>query len=180
MALPFKEYYGQDFGTSAPAGMVGVKFDKNNCYCREINYLPMSMVDVGKNYCKLKLDKTDKIIVDSAEPEWRKLRDGFKPQDLTQDDIRLYPQLLKGFYAMPCHKGVDAGITLMESLNLYAVEESINLWDEINKRIYAKDKNGNYTNVPEPGFDHLQDPWIYVVTDQRGWRSSEDITVKSN
>src|SRR6185312_2603568 len=38
MKLPFKEFYGQDFGTAAPAGLVGVKFDKNNVYAREINY----------------------------------------------------------------------------------------------------------------------------------------------
>ncbi|MBK5203633.1 MAG: hypothetical protein JJE45_07940 [Prolixibacteraceae bacterium] len=32
MALPFKETYGQDFGTAAPAALVGVKFDGNKSY----------------------------------------------------------------------------------------------------------------------------------------------------
>lgn len=180
MALPFKEFYGQDFGTAAPAGMVGVKFDKNNCYCREINYLPMSIKEIGKFYCRLKLSKQDKIIVDYADTQWRKLRDGFHNKELTESETQKYPNLLKGFNVFPCKKGIEKGITLMDSLNLYAVEESKNLWEEIRNRVYAKDKNGDLTNYPEPGFDHLQDAWIYVVTDQRGWSSTDNFKVKRN
>jgi PBSX family phage terminase large subunit len=180
MALPFKEYYGQDFGTAAPAGMIGVKFDKNNAYCRQINYMPMSVLSIAKLYCQLKLSSNDRIVVDYAEPEWKKLRDGFLRKDLSQEDIDSYPQLLKGFNVFPCKKGIDYGISLAKSMNIYAVEESKDLWNEILSRIYAQDKNGNYTNEPEPGYDHLQDPLLYVIVDQRGHKQAGDITVKSN
>lgn len=172
MALPFKEYYGQDFGTSAPAGMVGVKFDKNNCFCRQINYKPMSTLEIGKLYCSLRLGPADRIVADNADAKAiRKLKDGFEPGELSIEDLRAYPQLTQGFNMIPCTKGTDSiknGIQLMDGMNLYAVEESVELWDEINNRIYDQDKNGNYTNEPKPGHDHLQDPWFYVVNDQRG------------
>lgn len=172
MALPFREFYGQDFGTSSPAGMVGVKFDKNNCYCRQLNYLPMNTLDIGKYYCQLKLNIADKIIADSADKEARKkLKNGWKVDELDPEDLKNYPGLLAGFNIVPCMKGPDsvrAGLDLMDTMNLYAVSESMDLWDEIRTRIYAQDKNGNYTNDPEPGNDHLQDPWMYVVVDQRG------------
>jgi len=169
MQLPFKEFYGQDFGTAAPAGLVGVKFDKNNSYCREINYLPMGTLEIGKLYCRLKFNPMDRIIVDHADAEWKKLRRGFTPNELSDEDKKLYPQLISGFNVFPCIKdGVKQGIDLLESMNLFAVRESTNLWDEIRNRVYAQDKNGNYTNDPEPGHDHLQDGWIYVVNDQRG------------
>jgi phage terminase large subunit len=172
MALPFKEFYGQDFGTAAPAGLVGVKFDSNNCYCREINYLPMNTLEIAKLYCSLKFNATDRIVADNAdEKAWRKLRRGFTVDELDKETLKLYPALLSGFNVVPCVKGQDsvrAGIDLMDSMNMFAVRESANLWNEIRNRIYAQDKNGNYTNEPEPGFDHLIDGWMYVVNDQRG------------
>lgn len=180
MALPFKEYYGQDFGTAAPAGLVGVKFDKNNCYARQINYLPMSIKEIGKLYCRLNFGASDKTIVDYADENWRKLRDGFKANELSNDELIKYPRLLKGFNVAPCKKGIKDGITLMESLNLYAVEESTDLWSEILNRVYDTDKNGDLTNYPAPGYDHLMDGWIYVVTDQRGWKNTDDFKVKRN
>lgn len=172
MALPFKEYYGQDFGTAAPAGFVGVKFDKNNCYCREINYLPMNVLEIGKLYCSMKLNAGDKIVADCAdEKAIKKLKNGFTVQELSKEDLQNYPALLKGFFIVPCVKGPDSvrtSIDLADTLNLFAVSESLNLWEEIRMRIYAQDKNGNYTNEPEPGYDHLQDPWMYLIVDRYG------------
>jgi phage terminase large subunit len=170
MKLPFREYYGQDFGTSSPAGMVGVKFDKNNIYVRQINYLPMGIKDIGKLYCQLKLTPADKIIVDHADPEWKKLK-GFSANDLTIDELNKYPELVRGFYVEPCEKGdgsIREGISLLKDMNVYAVEESKDLWHEINNWVYAKDKNGNYTNAPEDAYNHLLDPLRYIVNDQRG------------
>jgi hypothetical protein len=86
---------------------------------------------------------------------------------------------LRGFYVVPCVKGrdsIEAGIDLLDSMNLFVVSESKNFWNEIRLRIYAQDKNGNYTNVPEPGYDHLQDPLTYVTQDQRGKRQFKVMT----
>lgn len=172
MALPYKEIFGQDFGTASPAGLVGVKIHKNNCYCRQINYLPMHTLDIAKLYCRLKFDAKDKIVADCAdEKAIEKLSSGYTRQELSAEDIGDYPELVKGFYIVPCVKGKDSlayGISLMDSLNLFAVEESGDLWNEVNNRIYATDKGGFYTNDPEPGWDHLIDPWMYVAVDVYG------------
>ena len=169
MRLPFKEYYGQDFGTASPAALIGVKFDKNNCYFRQINYKPMSVLEIGKMYCDLRFTQADKIIVDYAEPEWKKLKTGWQGKELPLDVLQKYPGLMRGFYAVPCEKGLKkARISLMKSLNLFAVEESIDLWNEINHWCYFQDKNGNYTDEPIDDYDHLLDGLSYVVLDQRG------------
>lgn len=167
MALPFKEYYGQDFGTASPAGLVGVKFDRNNCYARQINYLPMSTLSIGKLYCDLKFGVSDRIIGDNADKEAiKKLSNGFDKSELTDEIIRQYPQLLKGFYILPCkNKDLHFRISLMDSLNLFAVEESKDLWNEILNWCYAQDKNGNYTDEPIAGFDHLLDAWGMCAVD---------------
>jgi len=172
MNLPFKEFFGQDFGLSSPAGLVGVKFDKNNCYCRQINYLPMSIVNIGKMYCRLHFSPSDKIIGDSAEPDSiKKLKGGWLANDLTLEDRQKFPALIRGFYIVPANKGsgsIKYGISLMDSMNLFAVEESKDLWYEILNWCYAQDKNGNYTDEPIDDFNHCIDPWRYVINDQRG------------
>lgn len=173
-ALHFKEFYGQDFGTASPAGFVGVKFDKNNCYVREINYLPMNTLTIGKLYCKMKLNGNERTVADNAdEKAWKRLRRGWLWEELSEEDRKAYPGLLYGFNVVPCIKGVDsitAGLDLMDTLNLFAVSESSNLWEEIRNYCYAQDKYGNYTNEPIDDFNHLIDPWRYVVNDQRGKR----------
>jgi phage terminase large subunit len=175
MDLPFKEFYGQDFGTASPAGMVGVKFDKNNCYCREMNYLPMSPIAIGRKYCTLNLGPRDKIICDSADKDTcDKLEYGWAAKDLSDEDRRLYPQLVKGFFIARCNKGdgsIRAGIGIMDGLNLFAVSESTNLWEEIRNYVYDTDKNMNPTNDPIDSWNHLIDPWRYVIEDQRGKKS---------
>lgn len=165
--LPYKEYYGQDFGTNSPAGMVGVKFHKDNVYMRELNYKPMDLVGIGKMYCSLKLTNNDVIIADSAEPHSiNKLRNGWKKEELKIEDTEVYPGLTKGFYVLGCVKGpgsVEAGIGLMKSLNLHVVEESVNFWNEIQNYIYAVDRNNNPLDEPIDEYNHLIDPSRYVI-----------------
>lgn len=172
MALPFKEFYGQDFGTASPAGFVGVKFDKNNCYARQINYLPMNTLEIAKLYCTLGLTPNDKIIADSADKDaCEKLRSGYQAKELTTDLLMKYPGLVRGFNVHKCVKGtgsIENGISILDGLNLFVVEESTDFWNEIMLYCYDQDKNGNYTDTPIDDHNHLIDPLRYVVTDQRG------------
>lgn len=172
LALPFKEIYGQDFGTASPAGLVGVKFHKNNCYCRQINYLPMNTLAIAKNYCRLQFNAQDKIVADSAEPKTiERLQNGFKRTELTDDDVVKYPALLRGFHVVEAVKGqgsIKTGIGLMQSMSLFAVEESTDLWMEIMNWIYDTDKNEQPTDEPLDDYNHLIDPWRYVITDYKG------------
>ena len=183
MDLPYKELYGQDFGTASPAGTVGVKIYKNTVWCRQINYLPMSTLDLGKMYCQLKFGPKDKVVADNADKDaLEKLDNGWSLKELSEDDALKYPDLLKGFHMVPSKKGpgsVEYGISLMDSLELYAVEESIDLWDEINNRVYDQDKNLNYTNEPKPGWDHLMDPWMYVCVDHYGTERGKKQNLKN-
>ena len=168
MALPYKEYYGQDFGTAAPAGLVGVKIHRNTSWCRQLNYKPLDELEIAKLYCSLKINAADTIVADYADSRAvRKLTNGFNLNEISEDDIKQYPQIISGFNMVKCIKGPDSvryGISLMNRMNLYAVEESTDLWTEIHNRIYGKNKSGEYNNEPEPGFDHLIDPWMYVLT----------------
>lgn len=168
LKLPYKEYYGQDFGTASPAGLVGVKRHKNTAWCRQINYLPMSTFSLGKLYCSLKFHPTnDKIIADNADPTaWKKLKNGWRADEIDMADFVKYPALRNGWDVTPCTKGSDSvnyGLDVMSEMNLYAVEESTDLWNEVLNYVYAQDKNGNYTNDPIDQFNHLIDPWRYVI-----------------
>ncbi len=168
LKLPYKEYIGQDFGTSSPAGTVGVKKFKNTSWCREINYKPLPTLDIGKMYCTLKIHPTrDEIIADSADPKAiDKLIKGWNNEELHPSDFAKYPNLRNGWNVIPARKGADSvnyGIDNMTAMNLYAVEESIDLWDEIANYVYAQDKYFNYTNDPIDDYNHLIDPWRYVL-----------------
>ncbi len=167
MALPLVERYGQDFGTAKPAGTVGVKMDKNRVYAREINYLPKNVLALAKMYIQLQLGDDDVIIADSAEPgSVTKLRNGFPAEELSADDITNFPKLLQGFNVFGVVKypgAVKFGLDLLDSMEVYVVEESVNFWMEILNYIFATDKNGNYTGEPIDDFNHLIDPLRYVV-----------------
>lgn len=176
MKLPFKEYYGQDFGTASPAALVGVKFDKGKRYVRQINYKPMSVVELAKLYHTLRFGNSDKIVADCAEPETiNKLKHGIKREELTDADCLNYPSILTGFYVVPCSKsgGLKSRITLMTSGITYFVEESTDLWTEAANWCYSQDKFGNYTDDPVDDFNHLLDAWGYVEVDQRGKKHLE-------
>lgn len=169
MALPFKEIYGQDFGTAAPAGTVGCKFDRNRCYVRMLNYKPMEPINIGKMYCRLEFNGNDPIVYDWAEKEGGdKLTFGWPPKDLDEEDIIMYPGLVRGFNMIRANKDIKFGLGIMKGMELHAVEEHQELWDEINSYIYAVNKSGEPTNEPEDSWNHLIDPWRYVVVDQRG------------
>lgn len=172
LALPFKEYYGLDFGTSSPAGIVGVKFDKNTVYARQMNYRPMSTLDIGKFFSTLKLNKSDLIVADSADPKSiDKLKKGWRGDELSDDEFRTYPELATGFHIIGAKKGADSithGLGLIDGMNFLVVEESTDYWQEIYNYVYAQDKFGNYTNDPIDDFNHLIDPTRYVVTEVKG------------
>lgn len=167
LALPFKEIIGQDFGTSSPAGTVGVKMDGNNLYARQMNYLPLDALGIGKMYCKWGLGDNDLVIADSADAmAIGKLRRGFQINELNKDDIEKYPRLLKGFFIRGALKGPESitfGLNMLIGMNLFFVTESTDLWNETYNYVYAQNKSGEYTNDPIDEFNHLIDPIRYVA-----------------
>lgn len=168
LELPYKEIYGLDFGTSSPAGLIGFKMHHNTSWARQLNYLPKSTLEIGIMLCQLGFTSKQMIIADSAVPmDISKLRIGWERKELTSEQVEKYPQLLKGFYILGAMKGpgsIESGIRAMRSMELFAVEESEDLWNEIRNWIYAVDMNGNPTEQPVDDFNHLIDPWRYGVT----------------
>lgn len=172
LALPYKEHYGQDFGTASPAGFIGVKKHRNTIWARQISYKPMQTLDIGKMYCTLKITQADKIVADSADTKAiSKLKNGWQGEELSEEEFRLYPALRHGFNVVPARKGADSiryGIDIITAKNLFVVEESTDFWNEIYNYIYAQDKNGNYTDEPIDDFNHAIDPLRYVVLELEG------------
>lgn len=171
LALPYREIYGQDFGTASPAGLVGVKIHRNQVFARELNYKPLDTLEIAKLYCRLGFDRSDKIVADSAEPKTiAKLRNGYRGSELADEVFEQYPELSNGFRVVGARKGSDSveyGIGLLKSMELHIVEESTNFWNEVHNYVYDQDKNGNYTNDPIDDFNHLIDPLRYVVMDAK-------------
>jgi phage terminase large subunit len=179
--LPYREIYGQDFGTAAPAGLVGIKFHRNKVWVRELNYKPMTALELGKLYCRLGFNAADLIVADSAEPKTiAKLRNGWRPSELTVDDFEMYPRLSSGFNVVGALKGRDsvtAGLTELIESELYITEDSANLWNEVNHYVYAEDKNGNPTNEPIDAYNHLIDPTRYAYAEAKKPRANAPSSV---
>lgn len=181
LKLPYREYYGQDFGTASPAGLVGVKIHKNRSWCRQLNYKPLPVLELGKLYCELKFNIADEITADNAEPKSiSKLKNGWKIEELDEEIFRRYPGLAVGWNVKACVKGTDSinyGLDTMQGMELYAVSESTDLWNEIINYVYATDKWGNYTDDPIDDSNHLLDPWRYVINRYRGKSSGGSTAV---
>lgn len=178
LKLPYKEYYGQDFGTASPAGLVGVKKHRNNVWARQINYKPMSLLDIGKMYCTLSFNNEDEVIADSAEPKSiDRLSGGWQGHELSEEEFRVYPKLKNGFNIIGARKGQDSvrfSINIIDRVNLFVCEESTDFWHEIYNYVYGQDKTSEYTNDPIDDFNHLVDPLRYVLmeleTDNENWQ----------
>ncbi len=180
MRLPYTEVFGQDFGTAAAAGLVGVKIHKSQCWMRELNYEPATALDLAKLYCQLRLGPADLIVADSAEPKTiTRLQKGWKGDELPEDEFLRYPALARGFNVVPADKGPDSiknGISTMLEMELFITEESKNFWHEIRHYVYGADKDGKPTGMPE-GPDHLIDPARYTIARYKKPKSNAPISV---
>ncbi len=172
LKLNLTELYGQDFGTAKPAALAGAKLEKNRIYARLINYKPMPVVEIGKLYCTLGFGLVDEVVADSADPKsWRKLKGGWRGDELPDDIFTKYPDMARGFFVVPAEKGDDsivAGIDLLDGMEVFIVEEDIEAWDEIRNYCYAQDKYGNYTNKPIDDWNHFLDALRYIAQRKRG------------
>lgn len=167
LELPYREIFGLDFGTASPAGMVGVKMHGDFLWARELNYLPMEILDIGKFFCRLGLKADDVIVADSAKPlDITRLRSGWEANELSEEDLRLYPGLITGFtiYGVVKAPGsIESGNSALNSLQLFITDDSVNFWLEVINYVYSQDKWGQYHGIPIDDFNHLWDPTRYVA-----------------
>lgn len=171
MEIEAREIFGQDFGTVDPAAMGGIKIVKNRVYIREHNYLPKTNRELGIMYCKLGLTGKDLIIGDKEDASSiSKLRNGWAKDELSEKELELYPQLVKGFYILASIGGpgsIESGIKATKDMEVYVTEDSINIWNEYRSYKWALDKDKNPTNTPEDKNNHHMD-WIRNVIMARG------------
>lgn len=157
--------FGLDFGVNT-GGLVEVRIVKNRMYLREQNYEGGTDKEIAIRMCKIGI-KDEIIIGDSADPmKISKLRTGWDKNELSAEEIALYPQLLKGFniYGVAKPPGLRVfGRTLIMDYDVFVTEDSNNLWHEYREHKWALDKNKNPTDEPEDGNDHLIDPTVYVA-----------------
>jgi len=174
-----KSLFALDFGLASPAGLVEVKFVKNNMYVRELNYDPLTNLEIAIKLCTLGVNGSHCIVADSAEPDSiSKLRRGFNMSDLEGvkatimegDTIKpIYKQLLQGFNIYPATKGkgsIKAGISTVKEMNVFYTEDSKNLATEYREYKWALDKNKEPTEEPIDDYNHLMDPIRYARKDR--------------
>jgi phage terminase large subunit len=166
-----REIFGQDFGTVDPAANGSMKIVKNKAYIREFNYKPLTDKEIGMLYCKLGITGSNLIIADKEDPiSINKLRNGWDKNSLSETELQLYPQLVKGFYILASIGGpgsIDFGIKAVKDMEVFVVEDSINIWNEYRGYKWALDKDKNPTNTPEDKNNHHMD-WIRNVITAKG------------
>lgn len=82
-------------------------------------------------------------------------------------DPRLIDEVaLGGIVIYGAQKGAGsilAGIDKMQTFEIFATRQSVHLQSEFRKYVWAKDKDGNYINVPEDHDNHLIDAARYYI-----------------
>lgn len=173
-----RSIFGLDFGLARPAGMVEIKFHKNDCYVRQQNYQPMTNLQICMKMCELGVG-SDYTIADSAEPDSiAKIRRGWEEHELSDvksiiyegDKIKpIYFQMTDGFNIFPATKGpgsIKLGIGAVKDLNVFVTEDSTDLWEEYINYKWALDKNKFPIDQPIDAYNHLIDPLRYCVMER--------------
>lgn len=137
---------GQDFGyTHDPSASIRCGIVDNALYLDEIDYRTgLLSSDIIKTLRPWGL----KVIADSADPRLI--------QEIHNGGIKIY-SVEKGAGS------VNAGIDKMQGMEIYITKRSYNLQREFRKYVWAKDKDGNYTNEPEDHDNHGIDAARYYV-----------------
>ena len=173
-ALPYKSYYGLDFGwtdlqttTSGKMALVELKMHNGRAYIRELIYANgMKKEDLAIKMLQLGITPNDLIVADSAESVViDKLRNGFLRNELKDDIAQRYPQLISGgFYVLPCTKGrlTDRPVAVSQ-YEIHVTDNSDGIWSEYLKYCWAVDKNGNPTDEPIDKYNDLMDAIAYVL-----------------
>lgn len=171
LALPYNEAYGQDFGTTSPAGTIGMKIHREKMYVRELNYEGLELKPLAFKLNDLGFDGTTLIVADCAEPDTiRNLRFGLKHM-MSEKEIQQYPNAASGFRNIrPApDKNIAAGLTSLLSMDIYVVETSTNLIKEMQMYCEATDRDGKSLGKPIDAYNHLIDPMRYVKQVHSKW-----------
>ena len=143
----------QDLGyTNDPTAIVRCGIIDNRLYIDELCY---------------KTGMTSGDIIRELRQEEEKGDDGFVYSESA--DPRLIDEIaLGGIIIYPVSKGggsINAGISKMQDMEMYVTERSIHLQEELRNYVWAKDKSGEYINMPEDHDNHCFTADTLVTTD---------------
>lgn len=170
-ALDYQEVFGQDFGTTSPAGTIAMKAKGNKVYLKELNYEPLTLKPLAFKLDTLGLNNKSLIVADCAEPDTiRELRYGLAGQ-MSAEEIQRYPNAAKGFANIrPApDKGIDTGLAKLLGYDIHVVEGSENLLKEFAMYCEARDRNGIGIGKPIDAYNHLIDPARYLIQVHTRW-----------
>ena len=95
-------------------------------------------------------------------------------------DPRLIDEVaLGGIVIYGAQKGAGsilAGIDKMQTFEIFTTRQSVHLQSEFRKYVWAKDKDGNYINVPEDHDNHCFTADTLILTNQ-GYKQIKDINI---
>jgi phage terminase large subunit len=142
--LEYKPYYSGDFGfTNDPTALVEIKEHNNKVYVKELIY-ETGLINrrISERMAQMELNRSSEQIWDSAEPK-------------SIAELRV-----ENWNAIPSEKGAGsrrARIDYLLGKEVYYVEGSENIVNEVQNYCWALDKNKEPTNEPADGNDHLMD-----------------------
>jgi len=152
--LPYRSYYGLDFGLSAPSALVEMKFDGDRTFfLKEILYSPLNSLKgtLSEEFELLGIEKHKEIICDSGNE--LNLSEGTKLRN-------------SGYNVIFAKKGagsISNGIEKMQKSNIYYCKKSENLEREYENYSW-KIWQGIQMDVPEDlNDDHILDATKYVI-----------------
>lgn len=166
-SLPWPSYYGLDFGYSDdPVALVEIKSHNNMNFWHEVIYEPGLTNPALADMMRVRgVPRKATIYADSAEPK--------SIQELC--DL--------GFTVKAADKGSDSvlfGIKQISAMQNYATETSSNLWMENEEYKWKVGKDGETTDEPVKGNDHLKDAGRYGITSHRQLKRKKKIRVASS
>jgi len=145
------DFYGLDFGFTAPMAMSSVKFRDEQPYITELLYQTgMTTRDLIAWMNANGIRKKIPIYADSAEPD--------RIQEIKE----------AGYNIKPAKKDVVAGIDRVKSYKQHINSNSSNMISEIRAYKYRETKDGHVFEEPVPFRDHLMDCNRYGIFTSRG------------
>ena len=167
-ALDATRYYGVDWGTVDPWGIVEAKYYDGALYLRELNY--RSENQIREDLTPTEIEQVEAM--DEGLVRWMFERLGVPKNGVTvcDDNRPLKVRALReaGWdYAITATKGqgsVVDGIGLLEKLKVYYTTSSKNLAYEQENYERKVDRYGIVMEEPEDRDNHLIDPTRYIAT----------------
>jgi phage terminase large subunit len=150
---------GMDFGFSNdPTTIIDVAQNGNNLFLDELCY--QTHMTTSEIISALKDCPRYKVVAESADP-------------------RLISEIYNaGIDIHPAKKGagsIEAGILVMQSMNIYVTKRSENIIKELKNYTYKQDKDGKWLTTPIDAYNHCIDPTRYVLMDDYGYKKTRGL-----